>query len=58
MPGVRVAKDDAGGANLMGADLYKALSNYFITHLKTVRQVCQGHARLLCADVRPTITEI
>lgn len=42
----------------MGADLYKALSNYFITHLKTVRQVCQGHARLLCADVRPTITEI
>lgn len=29
----------AGGANLMGADLYKHLQQYFISHLKQVREV-------------------
>jgi len=28
-----------GGANLMGADLYKNLTNYFIQHLTEVRAV-------------------
>jgi cullin 1 len=28
-----------GGANLMGADLYKHLQQYFISHLKQVREV-------------------
>lgn len=30
----------AAGANLMGADLYKNLTNYFINHLTEVRAVC------------------
>jgi hypothetical protein len=28
-----------GGANLMGADLYKSLNRYYIHHLEKVRQV-------------------
>ena len=32
-------RTNIGGANLMGADLYKNLTNYFIQHLTEVRAV-------------------
>lgn len=36
-----------GGANLMGADLYKNLQQYWINHLKDVRAVSLSSLSLL-----------
>lgn len=39
MPSEALTKLGSGGANLMGADLYRHLNEYFVSHLATTRKV-------------------